>query len=80
MKSSFVLAAIAVSVIGLATQTPGQRPIQVSDIYRIKSVRDPQISPDGNWVAYTVGTIDSAAVSDMVLIREEAFGVARQRF
>ena len=33
-----------------------RRPLQVDDIYNIKDVRDPQRSPDGRWVAYTVTT------------------------
>src|SRR3970282_898097 len=34
------------------------RPIQLDDLYQIREVSDPQISPDGAWVAYSVGTID----------------------
>jgi dipeptidyl aminopeptidase/acylaminoacyl peptidase len=30
------------------------RPFTIDDIYKIKAVRDPQISPDGKWVAYVV--------------------------
>ncbi len=30
-----------------------------ADIYRLPSVGDPQIAPAGNWIAYTVTTIDS---------------------
>ena len=44
-------------------QTPpavGQRPIRVGDLYRLRDVRDPQLSPDGAWVAYTVSAVDSA--------------------
>ena len=29
-------------------------------VYRLRAVSDPQLSPDGNWVAYTVTTTDSA--------------------
>ncbi len=32
----------------------GERLITVDDILAIKSVGDPQVSPDGDWVAYTV--------------------------
>src|ERR671917_824922 len=32
----------------------GKRPLNVDDIYHLKDVRDPQRSPDGTWVAYTV--------------------------
>ena len=34
----------------------GRRPIAVDDIFNIREVRDPQRSPDGQWVAYTVTT------------------------
>lgn len=40
-------------------QSTGPRPLRASDIYRIKSVNDPQISPDGQWIAYSVSTADS---------------------
>jgi dipeptidyl aminopeptidase/acylaminoacyl peptidase len=36
-----------------------KRSIGLDDLARIKAVGDPQVSPDGKWVAYTVGTIDS---------------------
>ncbi|HVL69432.1 MAG TPA: S9 family peptidase [Vicinamibacterales bacterium] len=32
------------------------RPLAVDDIFHIRDVRDPQRSPDGRWVAYTVTT------------------------
>jgi dipeptidyl aminopeptidase/acylaminoacyl peptidase len=35
---------------------PARRNLQVADLFRIKAVRDPQVSPDGKWVAYTVST------------------------
>lgn len=37
-----------------------KRNLLPTDIYKIKSVGDGQISPDGKWVAYTITTIDSA--------------------
>jgi len=36
-----------------------KRPLKPADLYRLPSVSDPQISPDGKWVAYTLSTIDS---------------------
>lgn len=39
-------------------QTP--RPIRPSDVYRLKDVGSPRLSPDGAWIAYTVSTVDSA--------------------
>ena len=36
-----------------------QRAINPSDVYRLKSVSDPQVSTDGKWVAYVLSTPDS---------------------
>ncbi len=36
-----------------------RRPITLDDMTRLKSVGDPQVSPDGKWVAYSVSTIDA---------------------
>ena len=44
---------------GAGAQAP-RRPLRPNDIYRLKDVRDPQRSPEGAWVAYTVSTPDSA--------------------
>lgn len=44
----------------VAAQQPTTRALRVGDLYRLRDVRDPQLSPDGDWVAYTVATIDSA--------------------
>ena len=35
-----------------------RRPITPPDILRVAAVSDPQISPNGNWVIYTVSTVD----------------------
>ena len=32
----------------------GKRPLSADDVYNLRDVRDPQRSPDGRWVAYTV--------------------------
>jgi len=37
-----------------------QRLLRPSDVYHVKAVKDPHLSPDGKWVAYTVSTPDSA--------------------
>ncbi len=44
-----------------ATPLCGQdarRPVTLDDLHRLKEVSDPEISPDGRWVAYTVGEVD----------------------
>src|SRR5690349_3002370 len=42
----------------LAAQT-ARHPLKLDDLTRFRNVNDPQISPDGQWVAYTVGTTDT---------------------
>lgn len=36
-----------------------QRPVETQDLNRVQSVSDPQLSPDGDWVAYTVRGADT---------------------
>lgn len=51
------LAAQAANTTGAAGAV---RAVRATDIYRLRDVGDPRISPDGEWVAYTVTTVDSA--------------------
>lgn len=54
-----LLASIAVALVAsLASAQPARRAITIDDLHKIKSVGDPQRSPDGKWVAYTVETVD----------------------
>jgi dipeptidyl aminopeptidase/acylaminoacyl peptidase len=39
-------------------QQPSRRPLKLDDLARFREVRDPQCSPDGQWVAYVLSTID----------------------
>ncbi len=57
---SFFVAAIAVLSVGalIVTAQPAKRPITLDDFAKLRSVGDPQRSPDGKWVAYTVSAID----------------------
>jgi dipeptidyl aminopeptidase/acylaminoacyl peptidase len=43
---------------GALAQDDGKRLFQPEDVHRIKNVGDVAISPDGEWVAYRVGTTD----------------------
>jgi len=40
--------------LGTSPLAQGKRPLSVDDLFNLKEVRDPQRSPDGKWVAYTV--------------------------
>ncbi|MFL6215402.1 MAG: S9 family peptidase [Blastocatellia bacterium] len=52
-----VLLLILVCATALAAQTT-RHPLKLEDLVRMREVRDPQISPDGQWVAYVVSTVD----------------------
>jgi dipeptidyl aminopeptidase/acylaminoacyl peptidase len=52
-------AAVCAVAAGAATAaapaaTPAQRTLTPDDLYRVQDVSDPQVSPDGGWVAYVV--------------------------
>lgn len=36
-----------------------RRPVAITDLARLRTVGDPQVSPDGQWIAFTVGTTDA---------------------
>src|SRR5262249_43687129 len=41
-------------------QTPASKqPLGLGDLVKTRAVSDPQVSPDGQWVAYVVGAIDA---------------------
>jgi dipeptidyl aminopeptidase/acylaminoacyl peptidase len=62
MKLGPLLAA-TVAICGLPLALPAQkppmqpRPVTVDDQFQIREVQDPQLSPDAQWVAYTVKTL-----------------------
>ncbi len=55
-----VLAAVSAAL----AQAPARRPLKLDDLDRVRQVADPQVSPDGQWVAYTVTRVDVAADKD----------------
>src|ERR1051325_7583061 len=60
LRARVGLAAFCLLVIGrlAARAQSAKHPLTVDDIQRIADVRDPQCSPDGQWVAYVVSNID----------------------
>ncbi len=55
--SVFVAALLAASTLF----GQGKRTLNLDDLARVREVRDPRISPDGQWVAYVVATTDVKA-------------------
>lgn len=54
-----VLAWVALGIVSAPISAQQQkRALEVEDFARSKSVADPQLSPDGGWIAYTVSSID----------------------
>ena len=43
----------------LVADAQARRPIRADDMYRFRTVGAPKLSPDGEWIAYPVSTIDS---------------------
>src|SRR5258708_38661093 len=57
-----VIFVLAVNLEGLALYAQQEattpRAITVKDVSTFRDLHDPQISPDGQWVAYTMGTVN----------------------
>ena len=58
MRTSRIVLALLFVVSQLAAAET-RHPLSLDDLTRPRSVGDPQLSPDGKWIAYTVGTVDA---------------------
>ena len=56
LSQILVFLLIASSLAG--AQQNSKRSFKLDDLARLREVRDPQISPDGQWIAYVVSAID----------------------
>ena len=59
-RTLFPVVATALSV-AAAPAGADTRALRVDDVFALKQVADPRLSPDGTWVAYTVRTMDPKA-------------------
>ncbi len=59
MARFLVLIVVLLVAPGPAASQGTRRAINLDDLARVRSVGDPQVSPEGKWVAYTVGTVDT---------------------
>src|SRR5215510_1014264 len=54
------------------TSAQPRRPMTPNDVLRLANVSDAQISPNGQWVVYTVSTVDDdKTVNTLWLVRAE---------
>ncbi len=58
MSSLRKLTVVVLSLLFTAAFAAEKRPLQPQDFARLQEVRDPQLAPDGDWVAYTVHTVN----------------------
>src|SRR4029079_1106281 len=58
MKQPVILATALVAAIAAPLSAQTKRAFSYDDLAKIHAVSDPQRSPDGKWVAYTVSTTD----------------------
>lgn len=56
--SALILVSLTIVSPALAQEKSSPRSMTVDDYFKLKTVSNPQVSPDGEWVAYTVNTID----------------------
>ena len=58
MRRLPILILLLSAALPAAAQQPA-RSITLDDLSKVRAVSDPQVSPDGRWIAYGVGTIDA---------------------
>ena len=57
LLSNIFFAAISLNCFA---QNAVKRALKPSDVYLLKNIGEPRLSPDGKWVAYTVSSVDTA--------------------
>lgn len=80
MRPALLLAAAGLLAVELPVQARAQRPMTFEDFAAVRNVGDPQVSPDGKWVLYSVRTTDVGANSrtSVTKLQPVAGGAARQ--
>ena len=58
-RLSFLSLLLILSLANALTAQTARRPLKLDDMTRFRNVSDPQVSPDGKWVAYVVNTTDA---------------------
>ncbi|MEP6926911.1 MAG: S9 family peptidase [Ginsengibacter sp.] len=56
----FFIVSIFYFLVTFSASSQTKRPLKPLDIYRLQNISDPQISPEGNWAAYVLSSIDTA--------------------
>jgi dipeptidyl aminopeptidase/acylaminoacyl peptidase len=77
MRKGLLLLAGLIAV-DAAAQGRVQRPMTFQDFSAVKNVGDPQVSPDGKWVLYSVRTTDVGANKRTTVTKVARIGTASQ--
>lgn len=56
-----ILLALVLVILAGVTLAYAKHPITFDDLVKIQRISDPQVSPDGRWIAYVQGTVDLEA-------------------
>lgn len=60
MKYFLAVALCSLITVGGNSQSISPKMMQPKDVYRMKQVRQPKVSPDGKWVLYSLSQVDSS--------------------
>jgi dipeptidyl aminopeptidase/acylaminoacyl peptidase len=60
MRYFLAVALFSLVTVGGFSQSTSPKMMQPSDIYRMKQIRQPKVSPDGKWILYSLSQVDSA--------------------
>src|SRR3989449_7060211 len=61
LRCVYVSALLLGSGLTISAQESAKHPITFDDMIKLHRIAEPQVSPDGKWVAYTVATPDMEA-------------------
>jgi dipeptidyl aminopeptidase/acylaminoacyl peptidase len=77
MKRIFISILLLLSLSAIAA---GQLTFTINDLINVRRVGDPQLSPDGKWVAYTIGVVNKAENKTLtqIYVMPVTGGAARQ--
>ena len=79
--TTIATAAVVAQSVPLAQAPASGRALKIEDYYRLKTVANPQLSPDGKWVLFTVATrLEEAQATrtDAFVIPSDASAAQRQ--
>ncbi len=61
MRLSVTLVELVLLLVAMPAFAQSRRPIHVTDLFRLQRMGDPQVSPDGTMIAYTMTKVDLEA-------------------